>query len=55
VPPLPSGTAAVFYISVADYLPELLTRGAFLNAIRQAGADVQSQIPAPIPTGKFGG
>lgn len=30
-------------------LPELLTRGTVLNAIQQAGADVQSQITAPIP------
>jgi thiol:disulfide interchange protein DsbD len=36
-------------------LPELLTRGVVLNAIRQAGTDVQSQIPVQIPTGKLGG
>jgi thiol:disulfide interchange protein DsbD len=35
-------------------LPELLTRGVVLNAIRQAGADAQSQIPATIPAGKIG-
>jgi thiol:disulfide interchange protein DsbD len=35
-------------------LPEFLTRGVVLNAIRQAGADVQSQIAAPIRKGKIG-
>jgi thiol:disulfide interchange protein DsbD len=35
-------------------LPELLTRGIVLDAIRQAGAQRDSQILAPIPTGKNG-
>jgi thiol:disulfide interchange protein DsbD len=35
-------------------LPELLTRGIVLDAIRQAGAQRDSQILAPIPTGKTG-
>jgi thiol:disulfide interchange protein DsbD len=35
-------------------LPELLTRGIVLDAIRQAGAQRDSQILAPIPNGKTG-
>jgi thiol:disulfide interchange protein DsbD len=35
-------------------LPELLTRGVVLDAIRQAGTNAQSQTAAPISTGKIG-
>jgi thiol:disulfide interchange protein len=35
-------------------LPELLTRGVVLDAIRQAGTDAQSQTAATISTGKIG-
>ena len=36
-------------------LPELLTRGVVLDAIRQAGTNAQSQTAAPISTEKTGG
>jgi thiol:disulfide interchange protein DsbD len=35
-------------------LPELLTRGVVLDAIRQAGTQQNSQTFSPIPTGKAG-
>jgi thiol:disulfide interchange protein DsbD len=35
-------------------LPELLTRGVVLDAIRHAGTQQDSQILAPIPTRKMG-
>ncbi|WP_251106536.1 protein-disulfide reductase DsbD family protein [Alloacidobacterium dinghuense] len=35
-------------------LPELLTRGVVLDAIRQAGIQQNSQMPAPLPGGKTG-
>jgi len=35
-------------------LPELLTRGVVLNAIRQAGTEQSSQTFAPISNGKMG-
>jgi thiol:disulfide interchange protein DsbD len=35
-------------------LPELLTRGVVLDAIRQTGTDAQSQKTRPIPAGKIG-
>jgi thiol:disulfide interchange protein len=41
--------------TASHVLPELLTRGVVLDAIRQTGTETQGQTAAPIPAGKIGG
>lgn len=41
--------------TASHVLPELLTRGVVLDAIRQTGTETQGQAVAPIPAGKIGG
>jgi thiol:disulfide interchange protein len=40
--------------TASHVLPELLTRGVVLDAIRQTGTETQGQTAAPIPAGKTG-
>jgi thiol:disulfide interchange protein DsbD len=41
--------------TASHVLPELLTRGVVLDAIRQSGTATQGRTAAPIPAGKIGG